>query len=141
MEIIKQGKLNKIEVTCPHCGMVGRIDGGEIVRECPCCGEAVKWGQKESGIPAAYGYPKYYYNYGKDDLSKILDDDEVGELINSTVKRYLKSNCGYSFSATGDTHISVFQNGADDPNDYTVIVSRGYEEYQTGNEDCIDDDE
>jgi len=89
----------------------------------------------------AYGYPKYYYNYGKDDLSKILDDDEVGELINSTVKRYLKSNCGYSFSATGDTHISVFQNGADDPNDYTVIVSRGYEEYQTGNEDCIDDDE
>ncbi len=25
MEIIKQGNLSKIEVTCPRCGMIGRI--------------------------------------------------------------------------------------------------------------------
>ena len=141
MEIIKQGKLNKIEVTCPNCGMIGKIDEGEFVKECPCCGAAVKWGQKTLGIPAAYGYPKYYYHYGKNDGARILDDKEVGELINSTVKRYLESNGGYSFSATGDTHIAVFQNDVNDPNDYTVIVSRGYEEYQTGDEDYVADDE
>lgn len=141
MEIIKQGNLSKIEVTCPRCGMIGKIGEGEIVRECPCCGEAVKWGQKVFDIPAAYGYPKYYYHYGKDNESRILDDKEVSELINSTVKRYLESNGGYSFSATGDTHISVFQNDVNDLNDYTVIVSRGYEEYQTGDEDYVADDE
>ena len=140
MEIIKQGKLNKTEVSCPHCGMVGRIDEGEVVKECPCCGAAVKWGVKALGIPAAYGYPKYYYHQGKDDGARILDDTEVGELISSTIKRYLESNGGYSYSATGDTHISVFQNDADDPNDYTVIVSRGYEEYVTGDEDYVEDD-
>lgn len=141
MEIIKQGNLSKIEVTCPRCGMVGRIGEGEIVRECPCCGEAVKWGAEALGIPAVYGYPKYYYRYGEIDGAKILDDKEVGKLINSTVKRYLESDCAYSYSATGDTHVSVFQNDAEDPNDYTVIVSRGYEEYTTGDEDYTADDE
>ena len=33
MEIIKQGKLNKIEVTCPNCGMIGKIDEVEFVKE------------------------------------------------------------------------------------------------------------
>lgn len=142
MEIIKQGKLRGREVTCPHCGMVGRVGDSEVVRECPCCGFSVNWrAEKEKGIPAAYGYPKYYYHYGKDDGARILDDKEVGELINSTVRRYLESNCGYSFSATGDTHIAVFQNDIEDPNDYTVIVSRGYEEYQTGDEDYVEDDQ
>ena len=139
MEIIKQGKLNKIEVTCPNCGMIGKIDEGEFVKECPCCGAAVKWGQKTLGIPAAYGYPKYYCHYGENDGARILDDKEVGELIDSTVKRYLESNGGYSFTATGDTHIAVFKNDLNDPNDYTVIVSRGYEEYQTGDEDYVAD--
>ena len=49
-------------------------------------------------------------------------------MIDKTVQTYLRSNCGYCYSGTGDTFIAVFQSNENDINDYFVVVGKNYYE-------------
>ena len=58
-------------------------------------------------------------------------------MIDKTVQKYLRSNCGYCYSGTGDTFIAVFQSDENNINDYFVVVAKDY--YEIGSCELEDD--
>ena len=138
MRIIKQGNLNyqkedKITAVyvCNKCGAEAEVDAEEIVRACPCCGSrngafAPKITNKQ--ISAGEAFPEKYFQFGVSEGSVKLPDEEIRNMIDKTVQKYLRSNCGYYYSGTGDTFVAVFQSDKNDINDYFVVVSKDYYE-------------
>lgn len=138
MRIIKRGNLNlqkedKVATVyvCSKCGAEVEVDAGEIVKSCPCCGSrngafAPKITNKQ--ISAGEAFPEKYFQFGVSEGAVKLSDEEVRNMIDETVQEYLRNNCGYSCSATGDTFIAVFQSDANNINDYSVVVGKSYYE-------------
>ena len=138
MRIIKQGNLNaknenKIATVyvCSKCGAEVEVDAGEIVKSCPCCGSrngafAPKITNKL--LSAGEAFPEKYFRFGESEESVKLSDEEVRNMIDKTVQKYLRSNCGYCYSGTGDTFIAVFQSDINNINDYFAVVGKNYYE-------------
>ena len=138
MRIIKRGNLNlqkeyKVATVyvCSKCGAEVEVDAGEIVKSCPCCGSrngafAPKITNKQ--ISAGEAFPEKYFQFGVSEGSVKLPDEEIRNMIDKTVQKYLRSDCGYCYSGTGDTFIAVFQSDENNINDYFVVVGKNYYE-------------
>ena len=51
-------------------------------------------------------------------------------MIDDTVEKYKKANCGYAFLSAGDTFVAVLQTNEDNANDFLVMVSKDHYEYE-----------
>ena len=153
MRIIKQGNLNsrkkdKIATVyvCSKCGAEVEVDAGEIVKSCPCCGSrngafAPKITNKQ--ISAGEAFPEKYFQFGVSEGSVKLPDEEIRNMIDKTVQKYLRSNGGYCYSGTGDTFIAVFQSDENNINDYFVVVAKDYYEIDSCEleGDCLEEED
>lgn len=138
MRIVKQGNLDpqkedKIAAiyVCKKCGAEAEVDTGEIVEACPCCGARNgAFAPKLTNKPLSAGeaFPEKYFRFGVSEGAVKLPDEEIRNMIDKTVQTYLRSNCGYCYSGTGDTFIAVFQLDKNDINDYFVVVGKNYYE-------------
>ena len=138
MRIIKRGNLNlqkeyKVATVyvCSKCGAEVEVDAGEIVKSCPCCGSrngafAPKITNKQ--ISAGEAFSEKYFQFGVSEGSVKLPDEEIRNMIDKTVQKYLRSNGGYCYSGTRDTFIAVFQSDENNINDYFVVVAKDYYE-------------
>ena len=72
--------------------------------------------------------PEKYFQFGASEGAVKLPDEEICNMIDKTVQKYLRSNCGYCYSGTGDTFIAVFQSDENNINDYFVVVAKDYYE-------------
>ena len=152
MRIIKQGNLNsrkkdKIATVyvCSKCGAEAEVDTEEIVESCPWCGSrngafAPKITNKL--LSAGEAFPEKYFRFGVSEESVKLSDEEVRNMIDETVQKYLRSNCGYCYSGTGDTFIAVFQSDVNNINDYSVVVAKDYYEIDSCEleDDCLEEE-
>lgn len=142
MRIIKQGKPIKfkkatpISITCQDCGLEAELDCCEDVERCPCCGSSnlvsivpfVDFSRKK--LPSER-FPDEYYHFnssGDGDVA-ILSELETAKMIDDTVEEYKKANGGYAFLSRCDTFVAVFQTNEDDVNNFLVMVSKDYYEY------------
>lgn len=142
MRIIKQGKPTKVKKTtpisfaCQDCGLEAELERGEDVTKCPCCGSF----NLVSTVPFVDFYCKkspserfpdeyYHLNFSGDGDCAILSQQETAKMIDDTVEAYKRENCGYAFSSSGDTFVAAFQTNEDDPNNFLVVVSNDYYEY------------
>ena len=148
MRIIKQGNLNsrkKDKITtiyvCSKCGAEAEVDAEEIVGACPCCGARNgTFAPKLTSKPLSAGgaFPEKYFQFGVSEGAVKLSDEEIRNMIDETVQVYLRNNCGYCYSGTGDTFVAVFQSDQNDINDYFVVVGKDYYEldsYELENND------
>lgn len=110
MIIIKRGNLN-----------LQKKDKVATVYVCSKCGAEVE-------VDAGEAFPEKYFRFGVSEGSVKLPDEEIRNMIDKTVQTYLRSNCGYCYSGTGDTFIAVFQSNENDINDYFVVVGKNYYE-------------
>lgn len=148
MRIIKQGNLNhqkKDRITavyvCSKCGAEAEVDAEEIVGACPCCGARNgSFAPKPTNKPISAGkaFPEKYFQFGVSEGAVKLSDEEIRNMIDKTVQGYLRNNCGYCYSGTGDTFIAVFQSNKNDINDYFVVVGKDY--YEIDSYELEDDD-
>lgn len=141
MRIIKQGKPAKNEkttlysVSCPICGFEAELDPGESIIQCPYCKSSklvfttplIDFNSKKKS--PSERFPKEYYRCSEKTGAVTLSDQEVSQMIDSTVKTYYSSGCGYAFSSVGDTFVAVFQTDEDNVNDFLVMVSKDHYEY------------
>ena len=152
MRIIKQGNLNpqkedKITAVyvCNKCGAEAEVDAEEIVGACPCCGARNgTFAPKLTNKPLSAGeaFPEKYFQFGVSEGSVKLPDEEIRNMIDETVQKYLRSNCGYCYSGTGDTFIAVFQSDENNINDYFVVVAKDYYEIDSCEleDDCLEEE-
>lgn len=134
MRILKQSNLNHQKAAiyvCSKCGAEAEVSAEEIVEACPCCGArnaAFAPKLTNTTLSAGEAFPKKYFRFGVSEGSAKLSDEKVRNMIDETVQAYLRNNCGYCYSGTGDTFIAVFQSDENDINDYFVVVCRDYYE-------------
>lgn len=79
-------------------------------------------------LSAGEAFPEKYFQFGVSDGAVKLPDERIRNMIDETVQAYLRSNCGYCYSGTGDTFIAVFQSDENNINDYFVVVGKNYYE-------------
>ena len=139
MRIIKQGKQKEekktVRYVCDNCEAEIEVGIDESLDCCPCCGEEQlvllpKTIDKafHKSLSAGEAFPKKYFRFGVSEGAVKLPDEEIRNMIDKTVQKYLRNNCGYCYSGTGDTFIAVFQSDKNNINDYFVVVAKGYYE-------------
>ena len=147
MRIIKRGNPAKNEettlylVSCPICGFEGELDPGERIIQCPYCKSLklvfttplVNFNPKNKS--PSERFPDEYYHFNSSMDGAILSQRETVKMIDDTVKKYKKTNCGYAFLNTGDTFVVVLQTNKDNVNDFLVMVSKDHYEYEFVNGD------
>lgn len=143
MKIIKQGNPAKVKkmppssVSCPCCGFEAELDSGENVTQCPCCGSSniiftissVAFKPKKKSPSERFPDEYYHFNSSGDGDVAILSEQETAKMIDDTVEEYKKANGGYAFLSRCDTFVAVFQTDEDDVNNFLVMVSKDYYEY------------
>ena len=143
MKIIKEGNPAKNEkttlysVSCPICGFEGELDPGESIIQCPYCKSSklvfttplINFNAKKKSPSERFPDEYYHFSSSGDGDTAILSERETAKMIDDTVEKYKKANCGYAFSSTGDTFVAVFQTDEDDINDFLVMVSKDHYEY------------
>ena len=153
MRIIKQGKPKEekktVRYVCNNCEAEIEVGINESLDCCPCCGKEQlmllpKTIDKEFHKPLSAGeaFPEKYFRFGISEESVKLSDEEVRNMIDETVQKYLRSNCGYCYSGTGDTFIAVFQSDVNNINDYSVVVAKDYYEIDSCEleDDCLEEE-
>lgn len=124
MIIIKRGNLN-----------LQKKDKVATVYVCSKCGAEVE-------VDAGEAFPEKYFQFGVFEGSVKLPDEEIRNMIDKTVQKYFRSNCGYYYSGTGDTFITVFQSDENNINDYFVVVAKDYYEIDSCEleDDCLEEE-
>ena len=139
MRIIKQGKPKEekktVRYVCNNCEAEIEVGINESLDCCPCCGKEQlmllpKTRDKEfhKQISAGEAFPEKYFQFGVSEGAVKLPNEEIRNMIDKTVQKYLRSNGGYCCSGTGDTFIAVFQSDENNINDYFVVVGKNYYE-------------
>ena len=132
MKIIQNNYTKDNEVSeeyiCEKCNSVFEYENDDIYTkdgiervDCPCCHHSciIYTPTTEDNI----NFPKSFYQFGINNGSVKIDDDEITSQIKSSIK-WLKDNpnADYRYWTTGDTFLCVFNH----VDEYYIMVAKNY---------------